>query len=223
MTCIGRIARISSISLILALLCFPLVSSAQLFKCKQPNGHTEYQPTPCQDLNTQEVLKSNGHPDLRVRQNTENPNTVVDQPDVTPTSPLRSVRESENIAPADTLTATDSTSKSNDSAQIGPGKVALLLALMLLIFASWLWLLIAIARISVLGAVLSFFGWPITIYFLLRYWNDSENIKAPFFAHLISWILLIAIIASLGKPSYEKYVKEHREAQSHSSNMQPAR
>jgi thiol:disulfide interchange protein len=92
--------------------------------------------------------------------------------------------------------------------------IFLVLLFALVIVASYIWLLIRIGKISIIGAILTFLFWPVSIYFLVTFWNDEEsNIKAPFFINFIlcGGIVWLAMVA--GKAEYAKHLAQTKAAQ----------
>lgn len=87
--------------------------------------------------------------------------------------------------------------------------VFLVLLFALAMIGSYIWLLVRIWKISIIGAILTFLFWPVSIYFLVTFWNDEEsNIKAPFFGNLIlcGGIVWLAMVA--GKSQYAKHLEQ---------------
>jgi len=203
----------------------PLVTQAQLFKCQLPNGSYAYQDAPCDDNTKQQVLRVDKRGAIQAAPGGP-ANTSRAEP--APNVPLNSARVPGGSLPSNTATAAptpapESANKSNDARPARTSEIALLLLLLLLMIFSYFWLLIRIWRISIIGAILYFFFWPISIYFLIANWSEDDNIKTPFLVNVLSWLIFFGIAAMLGGPAYNDYLNKQKEAQMRSINAPPAR
>lgn len=72
-----------------------------------------------------------------------------------------------------------------------------------------LWLVVRIWKISVPGAILTFFTGLPAFYFLLKYWDDDEyNIRAPFFISLAVSILALLLVVSTVPAAFTRMEQE---------------
>ena len=90
--------------------------------------------------------------------------------------------------------------------------IGVLVLLGLLGLVLWVWLLIRVGRSSIAGAVLTFLFWPVSLYFLIKYWDDEElNVRAPFFGNIAVFALSVLLVIPIMKIGGTSALKAQRQ------------